>query len=541
MILITLLSLFPIVLILLGYIGIKRAGKFVGDRLLENSLVKRSKLLQIVAKEEKEWEHMEKGRRDSDEWENVEGYNTMEKLSSQIIQDLEWDGIVGFFHPFCNAGGGGERVLWAAIQAMQKRWPKGKFVVYTGDQNVNKEAILNHVQNRFNISLHPPSIEFLYLTTRSWVLSSSWPHFTLLGQSIGSLVLAWDAFSLLVPDIFIDTMGYAFSLAFCKYLFPNIPTGAYIHYPTISTDMLSSLTFTSLSTAQGLNGGKGLWVLGIGKRIYWRLFAKIYSLVGGPIDLVMTNSSWTQEHIMSLWGSRRSWIKKTAPLTVYPPVAVEELVSAIEISVAKEKIREPIILYLGQFRPEKNHRLILKSFAKFKDTGTSASKKAKLVLIGSIRDNSDSARVHELQLLVNELKIMDNVIFELDATWTEVLKWLGRASIGVNGMWNEHFGIGIVEYQAAGLIPVVHNSGGPKRDIVKDINGQPTGLHASTAEEYAACYEELLSMSEWERVKMRQRARKNTQRFTEEVFSTGWIRQAEKLVDMSKPFVQKKH
>lgn len=540
MILITLLSFFPIGLLLIGSLLIKRGGKFLGDCLLEKNLVKRSKLLQIVAKEEREWEHIEKGRRDSDEWENVEGYNTMEKLSSKVIQDVEWDGIVGFFHPFCNAGGGGERVLWVAIQAMQKKWPKGKFVVYTGDQNVNKEAILNHVQNRFNISLHPPSIEFLYLSTRSWVLSSSWPHFTLLGQSIGSIVLAWDAFSLLVPDVFIDTMGYAFSLAFCKFLFPNLPTGAYIHYPTISTDMISSLTSSSPSTAEGLNGGKGLGILGIGKRVYWHLFAKIYCLVGGSIDVVMTNSRWTQEHIMSLWGSWRSWIKKSAPLTVYPPVAVEELVSAIEISETKEKTREPYILYLGQFRPEKNHRLILKSFAKFKGTGTTASKTAKLVLIGSIRDDSDSARVHDLKELANELKIKDSVIFKLDATWPEVLKWLGQASIGVNGMWNEHFGIGVVEYQAAGLIPVVHNSGGPKRDIVKEINEQPTGLHASTAEEYAACYERLLSMSEWERVEMRKRARKNTQRFTEQVFSTGWIKQAEKLVDMSKSFVQKK-
>lgn len=28
---------------------------------------------------------------------------------------------VGFFHPYCNAGGGGEKVLWVAIQALQKK------------------------------------------------------------------------------------------------------------------------------------------------------------------------------------------------------------------------------------------------------------------------------------------------------------------------------------------------------------------------------------------------------------------------------------
>jgi len=45
-----------------------------------------------------------------------------------------------------NAGGGGERVLWAAIRATQKRWPKAKCIVYTGDHDVDKAAILARVQ-----------------------------------------------------------------------------------------------------------------------------------------------------------------------------------------------------------------------------------------------------------------------------------------------------------------------------------------------------------------------------------------------------------
>lgn len=30
--------------------------------------------------------------------------------------------VVGFFHPYCNSGGGGERVLWAAVSAIQTRY-----------------------------------------------------------------------------------------------------------------------------------------------------------------------------------------------------------------------------------------------------------------------------------------------------------------------------------------------------------------------------------------------------------------------------------
>lgn len=55
-------------------------------------------------------------------------------------------GLRSLANPRSNAGGGGERVLWAAIRATQKRWPKAKCIVYTGDHDVNKEAILARVE-----------------------------------------------------------------------------------------------------------------------------------------------------------------------------------------------------------------------------------------------------------------------------------------------------------------------------------------------------------------------------------------------------------
>lgn len=42
-------------------------------------------------------------------------------------------------------------------------------------------------------------------------------------------------------------------------------------------------------------------------------------------------------------------------------------------------------------------------------------------------------------------------------------------------MWNEYFGIGVVEYQVVGLIFVVYNSGGFKFDIVIEIEGEFIG------------------------------------------------------------------
>ncbi|CRK33102.1 hypothetical protein BN1708_019184, partial [Verticillium longisporum] len=108
-------------------------------------------------------------------------------------------------------------------------------------------------KRRFNIDIHPPSLVLMYLSTKHLVLASTWTHFTLLGQSLGSMVMAWDAFQLLVPDVLVDTMGYAFVLGLSKLLFPTIPTGAYVHYPTISTDMLESLDPKSANGSQGIN------------------------------------------------------------------------------------------------------------------------------------------------------------------------------------------------------------------------------------------------------------------------------------------------
>lgn len=527
-ILATLLASSPLVLVFVVPAVLRTISLALGWTLRKRTDGRRAHLVALMNEQDSKFRRQSKelGSRGQDAQDTGVG-----ALDDAQEADQQWDGIVGFFHPFCNAGGGGERVLWAAVRTTQKRWPKTKCVVYTGDHDANKDAILRRVQSRFNIHLHPPTITFLYLSKRHWVLASTWPHFTLLGQSLGSMILVWDAFSLLVPDIFIDTMGYAFALGLCKFLFRDIPTGAYVHYPTISTDMLDSLDPSSAVGSQGVNAGQGAGSRGAVKRAYWRLFARLYSWVGSSVDVVMTNSSWTQAHIKSLWGPyRRKKDATHAIAVVYPPVAVRELEQEVEVSEASEKGREPVLVYISQFRPEKNHQLILQSFAKFLKTESEAAESARLVLIGSVRDDQDSKRVYQLRLLANELGIKNRVEFHLDASWPEILEWLRKASVGVNGMWNEHFGIGVVEYQAAGLISVVHNSGGPKLDIVTQVHGEPTGYHATTAQEFAAGYEQALSQPN--PLAVRKRARISAKRFTEEEFAKNWLAEMSRLVEL---------
>jgi alpha-1,2-mannosyltransferase len=91
-------------------------------------------------------------------------------------------------------------------------------------------------------------------------------------------------------------------------------------------------------------------------------------------------------------------------------------------------------------------------------------------------------------------------------------------------MWNEHFGIGVVEMMAAGVPTVAHGSGGPLLDIVRP-EGE-VGLLATTEEEYAAAVAGLLQRGEEGEARRRRMGEKARQavagRFSEQAFADGW-------------------
>jgi len=51
---------------------------------------------------------------------------------------------------YSNAGGGGERVLWAAVAHLQQNDPDIISVVYTGDTDATKEEIISKAKVCFN-------------------------------------------------------------------------------------------------------------------------------------------------------------------------------------------------------------------------------------------------------------------------------------------------------------------------------------------------------------------------------------------------------
>lgn len=105
-------------------------------------------------------------------------------------------------------------MLWTAIRDIQEKYPGVISVVYTGDTDVTKQDILDRVSNRFNIDLDPSLVGFEFLEKRYWVEDAKWPRFTLIGQSLGSMVLGWEALKKVVPDVWI---GKATTFPFCSW------------------------------------------------------------------------------------------------------------------------------------------------------------------------------------------------------------------------------------------------------------------------------------------------------------------------------------
>ncbi|KAL0341256.1 UNVERIFIED_CONTAM: GDP-Man:Man(3)GlcNAc(2)-PP-Dol alpha-1,2-mannosyltransferase [Sesamum radiatum] len=393
---------------------------------------------------------------------------------------------VGFFHPFTN-GGGGERVLWCAVKAVQEESPDLHCVIYTGDHDSSPQSLSARARDNFGVELIClPKV--VHLHKRKWVEETTYPRFTMIGQSLGSLYLSWEALCKFTPVYYFDTSGVFFSQC---------------------------------------------------KAVYYKLFSLMYGIVGSCAHVAMVNSSWTQSHIQKLWG-----ISARIKL-VYPPCdtsGLQELPLERSMNPAK-------IISVAQFRPEKAHSLQLEAFAVAIKDMEAGLPRPKLQFVGSCRNEADKKRLQCLRDHARELNVDSDVEFHENVPYSELVRLLGGAAAGIHSMTDEHFGISVVEYMASGAIQLVsstihvifllsftecaldlshsqsnfvdfaaHNSAGPKMDIVLPEEGKQTGFLAHNVQEYADAILRIIKMPESERLEMAAAARKRASKFSEQRF-----------------------
>lgn len=425
---------------------------------------------------------------------------------------------IAIFHLYCSSGGGGERVLWHAIEALVHKYPKYTIYIYS-QRNIgnNTLEILVKVRELFRIDLLSDrsiieKLEFVPLSL-SPLVEAKYPFLTLLFQNVASIIVAIQAAYHVVPDIYMETIGFTFTLPIFKLLRCSVIT--YVHYPTISNDMIHNVKTSSHASFNNREIFVRIPVLRHIKLIYYRILASTYGYAGRCADLVMVNSSWTRKHIDSLWRIKSH--------VVYPPCDVDSFKELQDpnspLGQYENRSKNLNIISIAQFRPEKNHLQQIEAFDTF--LRKSKNYESTLTLFGGCRDSGDKKRVEELHHTISMFELESNVEIVVGASFDRLLAGMSKANVAIHTMKNEHFGIVLLECMAAGLITIAHKSGGPKEDIIDHgING----FLADSVEDFAETLLQVSNMSFDQRQVIRRNATNKADQFSDQVFKDNFIK-----------------
>jgi len=182
------------------------------------------------------------------------------------------------------------------------------------------------------------------------------------------------------------------------------------------------------------NGRSRLWEL-----YYWPAQVFYHDRVS-RVDCLLAVSDFTRQFVRERWGREST--------TLYPPCPID-LYSNLHVQ------KRDLVVTVGRMAPEKRMGLFLEIARRLPSI--------EFAIIGS------KAKEGESYYDGLRASAPSNVSFII-APLRKVCELLGSAKVYVHCAQNEHFGITIVEAMAAGCVPVVNDSGGP-REIVSDDVG----------------------------------------------------------------------
>ena len=190
---------------------------------------------------------------------------------------------------------------------------------------------------------------------------------------------------------------------------------------------------------------------------FWRAYFTPYEAIQGILvrkflkGLILTNSNFSRRAIKKYAGKDS--------VVVYPPVDIKKFVSI----ALKNNKRENLVVSCGRYSAEKNYEFILKVAEKLRE-------KAKFIIVGTVSGRVSRDYYEKLSRIKRE-KHLKSVELLKNVPFRNLLELYGKAKVYLHAMKYEHFGISVVEAMAAGMVPVVHRSGGPWEDILKAKQG----------------------------------------------------------------------
>jgi alpha-1,2-mannosyltransferase len=200
----------------------------------------------------------------------------------------------------------------------------------------------------------------------------------------------------------------------------NLPTIQYCYFP----DYFSHIPIGKSSTWWGF--------------YYWPA-RRFYRDCVRRVDRFLSVSDFTRDFIRKIWGREA--------ITLYPPCPIEPYRTL-------DRVREDLVLTVGRIVPGKR----LEDFVEI----ARELPRVKFIVIGTLdqrrQDYYNSLRTRmpaNLSFILSPLRI--------------AVEALAKAKVYVHCAQSEQFGITIVEAMAAGCVPVVHDSGGPREIVTSEV------------------------------------------------------------------------
>ena len=137
---------------------------------------------------------------------------------------------------------------------------------------------------------------------------------------------------------------------------------------------------------------------------------------------------------------------------MYPPVETRLFKSS--------ERRRGRIVSVGRITPSKRYQTVLEVARELPDL--------EFIICGLKQDESYFRKLMEGR--------PRNVHIKTDITFDSLRKELAASKVYLHCMREEHFGISIVEAMAAGCVPVVHDSGGPREIVTPECGFRFTSL-----------------------------------------------------------------
>src|SRR6266705_470460 len=156
-------------------------------------------------------------------------------------------------------------------------------------------------------------------------------------------------------------------------------------------------------------------------------------------EVLSKQSNYTRDSVKKVW--------QVDSTTLYPPCPVD-------LYESREQAKEDLVVTVARIVPEKRMEVFLEIARQMPSV--------KFVIVGRIQPGMEN--YHDLLR-----KSAPNNASLIDVPLREAGDLLARAKVYVHCARNEQFGITIVEAMAAGCVPVVHDSGGPKEIVTPKV------------------------------------------------------------------------